>query len=160
MYSAHHSSDSYTVTAMDRETVREHGFGVTRRDGSIGELTATDLNMPFRTFWLLLAERAYGEAPPNHRRAVTDSGPYNTVAVDWPARIFETVNRTLGLTPDDSSYIVELRAARRRVKFDDVHSAPRIASETLDSVILRWTPSGVTVERRMLPLDRPGARQQ
>jgi len=160
MYTAHHSSDSYTVTTLDRATVRDHGFGVTRRDGSRGELTAADLNTPFRNFWPLFAERAFGEGPPKHRRAVTDSGAYNTVEVDWHARLFETVNRTLGLTPDDPRFIVELRAARRRLEIADVHTGPRIVAETLDSVILSWTPSGVRAERRMLPVDRSGAPQQ
>ncbi|MDT8368900.1 MAG: hypothetical protein RQ745_06805 [Longimicrobiales bacterium] len=152
MYVAHHSADTYHLIAMDRSEIRERGFGVTRRDGSTGHLTHADLNIPFRNFWPIYAERAFGEGPPKHRRAVDEHGPYNTVEVDWPARIFETVNRTLGLDPDDPDYIVELRAGRRVLEFSNLHVRPTITGERLDSVTLRWTPDGVLTLRHETPL--------
>lgn len=159
MYVAHHSADRYRLTAMDRSSVHDHGFGITRRDGTTGDLTHRDLNLPFRNFWPLFAERAFGEGPPKHRRAVGAAGPYNAVEVDWPLRLFETVHRTLGREPDDPLFIVELRAARRLVDVAGVHLGPRVVAETLDSVILRWTPQGVTVERHAIPLDLPDVRR-
>lgn len=147
MYVAHHSADTYSLTAMDKSELKANGFGITRRNGTRGRVTHEDLNTPFRTFWPLYAERAFGIGPPKHRRAVDDEGAYNTVEVDWPLRLFDTLNRTLGLDPSDPEFIVEIRASRRVIEFADIHSRPRIAGEKILSVILRWTPSGVEVER-------------
>ena len=119
----------YKTTHKNRKYVDKKGWKATHRDGSTSWVSRSSLNVPRRGMWRLYYQRTYGKGPPAHKHANHDTGPLdrwlwglepgeNFVDRNWPRRLFVSINRTLGLTPDDPRFIVRLSAKAERLVFD------------------------------------------
>jgi hypothetical protein len=123
MYSihSHHKADRPQRVEVRDPGEAAKGLFVTRRDGSKGRVGIRELNLPRRNMWRLYYERPFKNGPPKYLHANQaldglsrwvrglERGEPNLKA-NWSRRLFASVNRTLGLRPEDPRFVVEIEA--------------------------------------------------
>lgn len=131
MYAVFQPTELLSYRVVMPENVKR-GFRATHRDGSTGWITQRDLNISKRHFRRLYRQRPFQKRPLER----------------WDYRILRSVNRTLGLAPDDPKFIVRLEADierwwLRKTDLEVVEREARHASlEWNDEKQGRWQHEG------------------
>ena len=127
--------------------VFNRGLLVTRRDGSIGYVGREKLNIPRGNMYRLYYSRSRDKPAAKHANANLNLSPLNrwlrglepgelAIPNDTKFQVFRSLNKTLGLEPDDPEFIVRAQSQQVRVyrRLDDLGQFRR---ETIDADI-RW----------------------
>ncbi len=116
---------TFSRRIVDKEEMGE-GLVVTHRDGTESRVNQHDLNIPKWNFYRVYYQRAFGGSPPKYNQLYGNISPLNLWVrgldavppeADWGRRLFYTVNRTLGHTPEDPRFIVRIQAWEDRAHF-------------------------------------------
>jgi hypothetical protein len=122
------------------------GLLVTRRDGSTGYLGARELNIVRNHIYRIYYQRAFGQPPVTHKHAskglsgfnrrLRGAGDGEAHDPDTEFRLFQSLNKTFGLDPDDPEFVVRVQAGYDVLyrRFDDVSKVWRERAES----DLRW----------------------
>lgn len=152
MYAGFTPSDTIVVNERNPDDLKK-GLEVTQRDGAQHWLTARELNIPNRS-----AKRIFFDRPFNAKRIQTGRqrparDPYwlrrlrggtGEQEDDWDWKLFHSLNRTLGLRPEDDAFIVAITTSKtktfyRRSDLEQIRRHRRtITIEWKDSWSDRW----------------------
>jgi hypothetical protein len=124
MYSRESGSDTNSSRIVDKERLRQ-GLRVTRRDGSTDYVSKEDLNITRWHFWRLYYQRVFGSSPNKFDLGNANVDRFNrwirglgedepVFQADWEWRVLRSLNRTLGLEPEDPRFIVKVEADYQR----------------------------------------------
>jgi hypothetical protein len=125
--------------------VFNRGLLVTRRDGSTGYVGREALNIPRANMYRLYYSRSRGKPAAKHANANLNLSAPNrwlrglepaelAIPNDTKFQVFRSLNKTLGLEPDDPRFIVRARSQQVRV-FRRLDDLSQFRSETRDSDI-------------------------
>jgi hypothetical protein len=110
---------TFFIGSLER---RRLGFEARRANGEQTFITAKTLNVPHANFRRLYMQRAFNSGPPQHLRERLALMPFNRwwyetlvgpdplLGANYPARLLQSINRTLGFGADDPRRIVQLEA--------------------------------------------------
>jgi hypothetical protein len=146
MYSAWEPQEVASNRVVEND-VYMRGLLVTRRDGSTGYLGARELNIVRNHIYRIYYQRAFGQPPVTYRHASTSLSPLNRRLrgfeegeeghdPDTEFRLFQSLNKTFHLDPDDPGFVVRVQAGYDRLyrRFDDLSKVWRERAEA----DLRW----------------------
>lgn len=149
MYSVYTPSKAanYRVVEKDRKKLRTHGWQVRQRDGEVEWINLARLNIPIQGMWRLYYQRTFGQGPPkykhkNHGAATIDRWLWGLeagkpfVTVDWERRLLTTLNKTLGRTPSDPSFIISAHATRSVLYFD--RQSLELVLRSIEESTIEW----------------------
>jgi hypothetical protein len=114
---------------LNRQWLRDRGWEAETRAGVHEWIPIHRVNVPMRSMWRLYYERTFRDGPPKYSQqyaggAVLDawlraSAPgLRFDPPDYERRLFESLNKTLGRTPDSPDFIVTIRAESWWMEFD------------------------------------------
>ena len=144
-----------TFRLQDKKRLEKNGWVATRRDGSTLNINRRDINVPSRSMRDLYYLRTFGEAPFNYRQLNYDAGTWDRwlwglepgeeyISYDWRRRLLVSINKTFGLRPEDSQFIVSLPAYYdSTLVYDDGSTS---VQERSHEAAARWNDAW-TVER-------------
>jgi hypothetical protein len=145
MYSAWEPHELTSNRVVEND-VYMRGLRVTRRDGSTGYLGARELNIVRNHIYRIYYQRAFGQPPVTHKHAskglsgfnrrLRGAGDGEAHDPDTEFRLFQSLNKTFGLDPDDPEFVVRVQAGYDVLyrRFDDVSKVWRERAES----DLRW----------------------
>lgn len=149
MYAAKESRDGpvWTVTLTDRARPVDIGWRAVRRDGAEERVKRSDLNVTAPAAGRLYFQRTFGESPPRDRHKNSGGATLDRwllgippgapiFQADWQRKLLESVNGTLGRSPADADFIVELHADRIQMSFDS--RTLRKLGEERELAVARW----------------------
>lgn len=121
MYSAYTAKDQVVVPIRDKADL-SNGLIVVRRNGQKDSINAKHLNLPSRNFWRIHLQRMNGQGAAKYAQARMNLSELNQwfwmgtrdpevlEPVNWDQRILTSLNRTLGLSPEDPDFIISAEA--------------------------------------------------
>jgi hypothetical protein len=134
MYSHYEPEGSESRHRIVDQEAMQRGLEVTRRDGSTGFVGNAELNIPKWNMYRLYYQRAHGQQAVKHRHGNTPLAAYNrwlrgleegepNYVNDGEFLLFQSLNKTLGLEPDDAGFIVRIQASADYVVYrrNDFH---------------------------------------
>jgi hypothetical protein len=137
MYSAWEPHE-LTSNRVVEDAVYMRGLLVTRRDGTSGYLGASELNIVRNHMYRIYYQRAFGEPPVSYEHGSQSLSGFNrwlrglepgeeSHPDDTEFRLFRSLNKTFGLTPDDPGFIVRVQASFDVLyrRFDDLSKVTR-----------------------------------
>lgn len=125
MYAKFTPSDTIKVRERNRSDFKK-GIQATQRNGEVRWVTARDLNIPARSAKMIFFDRPFAAKRIESGRQEPSTRPYwlnrffggrASTVDDWDWRLFHSLNRTLGLDPDDDAFIVSLTTAKTQTHY-------------------------------------------
>jgi len=149
MYAVQPDRDTrvWTVVLTDRARTESIGWRAVRADGGAERVVRGDLNVSAPVAGRLYFQRTFGEPPPRYRHKNSGGATLDRwllgiapgapmLAANWEQRVLTTVNGTLGRSPGEDLFIVELCADRVEMDFDS--RTLRKLGERQQSACARW----------------------
>lgn len=141
------AAEALRVMQVDKQWLRDRGWELESRDGSREWVAIDRVNVPMRSMWRLYYERTFGKKPPKYSQQykggpvledwMRESAPgLRFDPPDFARRLFESLNKTLGRSPDDPDFIVTIRAERWWTELDPEDLASEARSK--ETVELRF----------------------
>jgi hypothetical protein len=146
MYSSYSREPEMKVRVADEEKFMR-GFFVTRRDGTTDWIGAELLNVPKWNMYRLYTQRAFKDDSNKYTNGNSAIDPLNrwirglaegepAFTIEWDWRMFWSLNKSLGLDPNDPEFIVRIQADFTRVYYD--MRELRLARTVTEETDLRW----------------------
>lgn len=154
---------TFYVGSLERRTA---GFEARRANGEQILIDRKMLNIPHANFRRLYMQRAFNSGPPQHLRERLALMPFNRwwyetlvgpdplLGANYPARLLQSINKTLGLGADDPRRILRLEAHIGLATFPQA----KLDAGDLSMPQVRQATAEVTETETVLRIDGTGQR--
>lgn len=151
----HHPIATFRIGDLQR---RREGFAALRANGETVSISARTLNIPNANFRRLYSQRAFNVGPPQHNRERAALIPFNRWWMEtligpdplhgknYPKRLLQSVNETLGYPANDPRRIVQLVAHTGLVEYTQAQlDAGDLSQAVRSQAFSTITPAGTDV---------------